>query len=121
MCGVQSRRKCHNHRKCRWYTAGIECRYRPADRRDHYGIKRGIVSVAFSRSGERAVTTSKDKSAKLWDALTGQAIGEPLRFPGQGLCAVFSPDGTTMFTLCERPGPAAPGFNQSTGRGTPKT
>ena len=80
----------------------------------------GIVSVAFSRSGERAVTTSKDKSAKLWDALTGQAIGEPLRFPGQGLCAVFSPDGTTMFTLCERPGSAAPGFNQSTGRGTGK-
>ena len=37
------------------------------------------LSAAFSPDGQRIVTASQDKTARLWDAATGKPIGEPLR------------------------------------------
>ena len=36
-------------------------------------------SAAFSPDGTRIVTASYDKTARVWDAATGQPIGEPLK------------------------------------------
>ena len=36
-------------------------------------------SAAFSPDGKRIVTASLDKTARVWDAATGQPIGEPLK------------------------------------------
>ena len=37
-----------------------------------------MSSAAFSPDGKRIVTASEDKTARLWDAETGQQIGAPL-------------------------------------------
>ena len=37
------------------------------------------TSVAFSPDGKRIVSGSADKTLRLWDAATGQPVGEPLR------------------------------------------
>ena len=37
------------------------------------------MSAAFSPDGKRIVTASADKTARVWDAATGEPIGEPLR------------------------------------------
>ena len=42
-------------------------------------------SVAFSPDGHRIVSGSADNTVRLWDAATGQPIGEPLTGPhGRG-------------------------------------
>ena len=38
-----------------------------------------VSSAAFSPDGKRIVTASYDKTARVWDAATGQPIGEPLK------------------------------------------
>jgi WD40 repeat protein/tetratricopeptide (TPR) repeat protein len=42
-----------------------------------------VLAVAFSPDGRRILTGGADKVATLWDATTGQALGEPLRPGGQ--------------------------------------
>ena len=56
-------------------------------------------SAAFSLDGKRVVTASDDMTVRLWDAETGQPIGEPLRGHEQTvMSAVFSPDGKRIVT-----------------------
>jgi WD40 repeat protein len=38
-----------------------------------------VWSAVFSPDGKRIVTASWDKTARLWDAVSGKPIGEPLR------------------------------------------
>ena len=38
-----------------------------------------VRSVAFSPDGKTVITGSEDKTARLWDAATGQPIGQTLR------------------------------------------
>ena len=38
-----------------------------------------VWSAQFSPDGQRVVTASADKTARLWDAATGEAIGEPMK------------------------------------------
>jgi WD40 repeat protein len=58
-----------------------------------------MTSAAFSPDGKRIVTTSLDKTVRLWDATTGQPIGEPLRSHEQIVCsAAFSADGKQIVT-----------------------
>jgi WD40 repeat protein len=54
----------------------------------------GVTSVAFSRDSQKIVTGSDDKTVHLWDAKTGQPIGQPLSGHTDAVFSVaFSPDG----------------------------
>ena len=44
------------------------------------------------------VTASVDKTARLWDALTGKTLGEPMLHQAGVSSAQFSPDGTRVVT-----------------------
>ncbi len=51
-------------------------------------------SVAFSPDGHRVVSSSDDKTVRLWNADTGQPIGQPLTGHTDPVMSVaFSPDG----------------------------
>jgi eukaryotic-like serine/threonine-protein kinase len=54
--------------------------------------------VAFSPDGRTAVTASFDGTARLWDALTGEPRGAPLRHAGSVVQAAFSPDSRHVIT-----------------------
>ena len=57
-----------------------------------------VFTASFSPDSIRVVTASADKTARVWDARTGQAISEPLRDQDAVLGAQFSPDGTRVLT-----------------------
>jgi tetratricopeptide (TPR) repeat protein len=59
------------------------------------------LSAAFSPDGRFVVTASQDSTARVWEAATGKAIGEPLRHDKQVLSAAFSPDGQRVLTASE--------------------
>ncbi|KAG1821866.1 WD40-repeat-containing domain protein [Suillus subaureus] len=57
------------------------------------------MSVSFSPGGTRIVTGSEDKTVRLWDAGTGEPVGEPLRGHTDLVNSVsFSPDDTRIVT-----------------------
>lgn len=60
--------------------------------------------VAFSPDHKLVFTAGKDKKLKIWDADTGQPIGEPLRHPAPVWGVAPHPDGKTLFTLCATDG-----------------
>lgn len=76
--------------------------------------KSSVNAVSFSPDGEWILTasgthdwsnsapldTSSDGEAQLWDTLTQQALGAPLRHPGPVLSAAIAPDGQTLITGC---------------------
>ena len=49
-------------------------------------------SAAFSPDGSRIVTTSEDKTARVWDAATGSEIAILRGHAGPVRSAAFSPD-----------------------------
>ncbi|KAG2339585.1 hypothetical protein BDR05DRAFT_967764 [Suillus weaverae] len=58
-----------------------------------------VDSVSFSPDGTRMVTGSSDKTVRLWDAATGQPVGEPLRGHTSRVDSVSSSlDGTRVVT-----------------------
>jgi WD40 repeat protein len=57
-----------------------------------------VWAASFSPDGARIVTASSDHTARIWDAQTGQPIGEPLHHNDQVRAASFSPDGTRIVT-----------------------
>src|SRR5262249_61125740 len=73
-----------------------------------------VVHVAFSPDGRRIVTASKDHTARVWDARTGEAVTPPLRHGDAVHKAAFSPDGQRVVTASlDRP---ARGGEASTGK-----
>jgi WD40 repeat protein len=54
--------------------------------------------VSFSPDGKTAVTASTDGTARLWDAVTGEPRGTPLRHEGGVMQADFSPDSRLVIT-----------------------
>ena len=61
-----------------------------------------IRSAAFSPDGRRIVTASEDQTARMWDARTGRAIGEPFSGHVKQLNhAAFSPDGSRIVTASD--------------------
>ena len=48
-------------------------------------MKAAVNFAQFSPDGQRVVTASIDKTARVWDAETGRAIGEPMKHEGRGL------------------------------------
>jgi hypothetical protein len=57
-----------------------------------------VTSAAFSPDGTLMVTASADGAARLWDARTGEPVGQSLRHNGSVTSAAFSPDGTRIVT-----------------------
>src|SRR6516225_10120975 len=48
-----------------------------------------VLAATFDATGERVVTGSADKTARIWDALGGEPIGKPLQHDGAVLAATF--------------------------------
>jgi WD40 repeat protein len=57
-----------------------------------------VWAVAFDRTGEFIATGANDKTARLWDARTGKAIGSPMRHGGPVLSVAFDPSGELVAT-----------------------
>ncbi len=57
-----------------------------------------VEHAAFSPDGRQVVTASKDHTARVWDASTGEAVTPPLRHGHIVLKAAFSPDGRRVVT-----------------------
>ncbi|CCA70337.1 hypothetical protein PIIN_04276 [Serendipita indica DSM 11827] len=61
------------------------------------GHEAPVWGVAFSPDGSRIVSSSSDKTIRVWDADTGQPFGEPLRGHERSVDAVaFSRDGSRI-------------------------
>jgi WD40 repeat protein/tetratricopeptide (TPR) repeat protein len=52
-----------------------------------------VWGVSFSPDGQKALTTSDDKTVRLWDVTTGQELKRLTGHEQTVLCAAFSPDG----------------------------
>jgi WD40 repeat protein len=61
----------------------------------------GVLTVAFSPDGRYILSSSKDKTARLWDAATGKPVGLPLRHDGEVWSAAFSADGKRIVTASQ--------------------
>jgi hypothetical protein len=61
----------------------------------------GPKRYAPSADGRRVVTASDDETARVWDAATGKAIGEPLKHAKAVTSAQFSPDGQRVVTASD--------------------
>ncbi|KAG8837169.1 hypothetical protein FRC18_009893 [Serendipita sp. 400] len=66
----------------------------PQPPRKWIGHTSSVISITFSFDGRRIASGSSDETIRLWDAETGQALGEPLRgHKGAVRSVAFSPDG----------------------------
>ena len=45
--------------------------------------------MAFSPDGKTILTGCKDKTARLWDAATGQPVGSPLQHEGEVMAVAY--------------------------------
>jgi hypothetical protein len=57
-----------------------------------------VTVAAFDPTGERVVTASWDGTARIWDARTGEPLGEPLQHQGTVFAAAFDPKGERVVT-----------------------
>ena len=57
-----------------------------------------LVMADFSPDSWRVVTASEDGTARLWNALTGEPLGDPMRHEAEVLWAQFSGDGRRIVT-----------------------
>ncbi len=61
------------------------------------GHTRGVGAVSFSPDGARILSGSDDKSLRMWDAATGQPVGDPMTgHSGAVYSVAFSPDGKEL-------------------------
>src|SRR5208282_4679278 len=60
-----------------------------------------VLAAAFDPRGERVMTASADKTARIWDAHTGEPIGKPLQHDGPVFTAAFDPKGERVVTASD--------------------
>ncbi len=65
---------------------------------DPLNFKVGVLRAIFNPDGTRVVTTGSDKTAQIWDAMSGELLSGPLDHEGEVHLASFSPDGTRVVT-----------------------
>ncbi|KAG8846669.1 hypothetical protein FRB91_000553 [Serendipita sp. 411] len=66
----------------------------PELQQEWLGHTSSVNSIAFSPDGRHIVSGSSDRTIRLWDAETGQPLGEPLRGHSRNVSSVsFSADG----------------------------
>lgn len=58
-----------------------------------------VVAAVFHPTDPIVLTACKDGTARLWDTLTGQPIGQPLQHEREVTAASFSPDGSKILTV----------------------
>jgi WD domain, G-beta repeat/APAF-1 helical domain len=69
-----------------------------AERLRLVGHEGGVLSASFSPDGSRIVTASRDRTARLWDAATGEQRATLRGHEDSVWSASFSPDGTRIIT-----------------------
>jgi hypothetical protein len=57
-----------------------------------------VLAVAFGPGGRTLLTGSGDRTARVWDAATGVALGPPLWHRDAVQAVAFAPDGKTLLT-----------------------
>ena len=84
-----------------WSANGV--RVWESDPRENIPVLRGhssyVYPVAYSPDGQWIASGSWDKTARLWDARTGELCAE-LRHPSRVMDLAFSPDGSRLVTGC---------------------
>ena len=58
-----------------------------------------LTTAVFSPDGSKALTASGNGDARIWDAITGQQLGEKMDMGSELGSARFSPDGSYVVTL----------------------
>lgn len=58
-----------------------------------------VGSIRFSLDGKRVVTSSDDRSARVWEVSSGRLLSEPLEHQSVVLSAAFEPDGKNVVTV----------------------
>src|SRR5437870_2318054 len=61
------------------------------------GHTEAVLNAAFSRDGTRLATASMDRTARLWEAQTGNFL-RALPHQHEVTCVAFSPDSTRLAT-----------------------
>ncbi len=61
----------------------------------------GVTLAEFSPDEQRVVTVSGDNTVRLWDALSGKQVGEPMKHEHRVDSVWFSPDGQRVLTVLE--------------------
>jgi WD40 repeat protein len=61
---------------------------------------RTVLKAVFSPDGCRVATASLDRTARIWDASTGEALTNPLTHDSSVSQVCFSPDGRRILTSC---------------------
>src|SRR5438034_191944 len=64
-------------------------------------MKYDVISAQFSPDGQRVVTASADRTARLWDAASDKPIAEPIKHEESVNSAHFSHDGQRVVTASE--------------------
>jgi len=65
--------------------------------------RRSVTYVEYSRDGRFVATASRDNTARVWDARTGDAVTPPLQLNASVISARFSSDGRRLLTAVANP------------------
>ena len=95
---VPSRRPRHPDRQPRRDGAALECSRRASPSVRPCAMAPWSHAVAFAPDGKTIVTGSFDGTARLWNAVTSQPIGQPMRHDAEVHAVTFSPDGKLVAT-----------------------
>ena len=58
-----------------------------------------INSAEFSPKGDRIITSSNDRTVRIWDTVTGAPVGAPIKHDGEVTNAVISPNGRFLASV----------------------